>query len=86
MSNMKISIAISCSWVTLNIKESLCNGLLMANLSWVTLNIHKCANQFHRLIYLLHLQNHKILFLLTTFNTISKNRATKRLNTKRRNV
>jgi hypothetical protein len=37
MSNVKIPMAIGCSWVTLNIKESLCNGLLKGNL------IRKCC-------------------------------------------
>ena len=34
MSNVKISMVISCSRVTLNIKESLRNGLLMGNLKY----------------------------------------------------
>ena len=34
MSNVKIPMAIGYSWVTLNLKESLCNGLLMGNLKY----------------------------------------------------
>ena len=34
ISNVKIPMVISCSWVTLNIKESLCNGLFMGNLKY----------------------------------------------------